>query len=140
MGSGAAHHSRCFLRPAGARDSAFRFAKSRVIFAQGDPATSVFYVRRGRVKVTVTSLQGKEAVIAILADGDFIAEAALAGQPRRTATATAITDCTLIRLEKAAMARGLREDTTITSLFLSYLLARNMRLEEDLIDHLFNCS
>jgi CRP-like cAMP-binding protein len=114
--------------------------RKRHIFRQGDPADAVFFLRCGKVKLAVTSKQGKEAIVAILDAGDFFGEGCLAGQPLRMATATTMTDCTLIRIEKAAMARLLHEQHHISELFVTHLLSRNIRYEEDLVDQLFNSS
>jgi len=114
--------------------------RKRHIFRQGDAADAVFFLSRGKVKLAVTSKQGKEAIVAILDPGDFFGEGCLAGQPLRMATATALTDCTLVRLEKAAMARMLHEQHDISELFVTHLLSRNIRYEEDLVDQLFNSS
>jgi CRP-like cAMP-binding protein len=116
------------------------YGASRVIYRQGDPADSVFFIRRGEVKQSVTSTQGKEAIVAILGEGDFFGEGGLAGQPLRMGTATAMTDCTLVKIEKALMARMLHEQHDISELFVTNLLSRNLRYEEDLIDQLFNSS
>lgn len=113
---------------------------SRSIFRQGDPADSVFYLRRGKVKLAVTSDQGKEAIVAILGGGEFFGEGCLAGQPVRMATATAMTDCSLARIEKPLMARMLHEQHDVSELFVTHLLSRNIRYEEDLVDQLFNSS
>jgi CRP-like cAMP-binding protein len=114
--------------------------RKRPIFRQGDPADAVFFLRCGKVKLAVTSKQGKEAIVAILDAGDFFGEGCLAGQPLRMATATAMTDCTLVRIEKPAMTRLLREQHDISELFVTRLLSRNIRYEEDLVDQLFNSS
>ncbi len=114
--------------------------RKRHIFRQGDPANAVFFLSRGRVKLAVTSKQGKEAIVAILDPGDFFGEGCLAGQPLRMATATAMTDCTLVRIEKLAMARMLHEQHHISESFVTHLLSRNIRYEEDLVDQLFNSS
>src|SRR5208283_1659738 len=114
--------------------------RKRHIFRQGDPADAVFFLRCGKVKLAVTSKQGKEAIVAILDAGDFFGEGCLAGQPLRMATATTMTDCTLIRIEKAAMGRLLHEQHHISELFVIHLLSRNIRYEEDLVDQLFNSS
>ena len=116
------------------------YGANRTIFWQGDPADSVFYLRRGKVKLSVASQQGKEAIVAILGDGEFFGEGCLAGQPLRIATATAITDCTLARIEKALMARTLHEQHDFSELFVTHLLSRNIRYEADLVDQLFNSS
>jgi len=112
----------------------------RNIFRQGQPADCIFYLRRGKVKLTVTSHQGKEAIVAILGAGEFFGEGGLAGQPLRMATAVAMTDCTLDKIEKAAMARILHEQHDVSELFLAHLLSRNIRYEADLVDQLFNSS
>jgi CRP/FNR family transcriptional regulator, cyclic AMP receptor protein len=114
--------------------------RKRHIFRQGDPADAVFFLSHGKVKLAVTSKQGKEAIVAILDPGDFFGEGCLAGQPLRMATATAMTDSTLVRIEKAAMARMLHEKHHISELFVTHLLSRNIRYEEDLVDQLFNSS
>jgi len=114
--------------------------RKRHVFRQGDPADAVFFLSHGKVKLAVTSKQGKEAIVAILDPGDFFGEGCLAGQPLRMATATAMTDCTLVRLEKAAMARMLHDQHHISELFVTHLLSRNIRYEEDLVDQLFNSS
>ena len=117
------------------------YHKGQVLFSQGDPADAVFSIRKGKVKLTVLSKQNKEAVIAILTAGDFVGEACLVGQPTvRLSTASAMTDCSIVRLAKPAMMRLLREDNTFSGLVLSYVLSRNIRIEEDLVDQLFNSS
>jgi len=116
------------------------FQRKHNIFRQGDPANSVLFLRRGKVKLAVTSKQGKEAIVAILDAGDFFGEGCLAGQTLRMATATAMTDCTLVRVEKPAMARLLHEQHDVSELFVTHLLSRNIRYEEDLVDQLFNSS
>lgn len=110
------------------------------IFRQGQPADAVFYLRRGKVKLSVISEEGKEAIVATLDAGDFFGEGCLAGQPLRIATAVAVTDCTLMRIEKATMTRMLHEQHGISELFVTHLLSRNIRFEGDLIDQLFNSS
>ncbi len=117
------------------------YHKGQVLFSQGDAADAVFSIRKGKVKLTVISKQNKEAVIAILTAGDFVGEACLVGQPTvRLSTASAMTDCSIVRLAKPAMMRLLREDNTFSGLVLSYVLSRNIRIEEDLVDQLFNSS
>jgi CRP-like cAMP-binding protein len=113
---------------------------NRNIFSQGEAADSVFYLRRGKVKLALTSQQGKEAIVAILGDGDFFGEGCLAGQRLRMATATAMTDCTLARIEKLLMARMLHEQHSVSERFVTHLLSRNIRFEGDLVDQLFNSS
>ena len=120
--------------------SVLEYGANRVIYRQGDPADSVLFIRRGKVKQSVTSQQGKEAIVAVLGDSDFFGEGGLAGQPLRIGTATAMTDCTLVKIEKALMARMLHEQHDISELFVTNLLSRNLRYEEDLIDQLFNSS
>ena len=110
------------------------------MFSQGDPADSVFYIQKGKVKLTVVSEQGKEAVVAVLGPDEFCGEGCLAGQPRRMATAAAMTECEIMRLEKGAIIRILREEPAFSEMFVAHLLARTIRVEEDLIDQLFNSS
>jgi CRP/FNR family transcriptional regulator, cyclic AMP receptor protein len=117
-----------------------RYGEGEIVFTQGDPANAVFYVREGECKVSVVSEQGKEAVIAIHGKGDFFGEGCLNGQLKRLGTVAAITECEIMRLDKAAMLRVLREEPKFSVLFMSYLLARNARVEEDLVDQLFNSS
>jgi CRP-like cAMP-binding protein len=110
------------------------------MYAQGDPADSVFFIHKGKAKITVLSEQGKEAVVALLGPGDFFGEGCLAGQPRRMATASAMTDCVIARMAKADVVRVIHEQPAFSELFISHLLARNIRVEEDLVDQLFNSS
>ena len=116
------------------------YPKGQVLFTQGDPADSIFQIQKGKLKLTVVSSQGKEAVIALLSGGDFVGEGCLAGQATRMATATAMTDCVTVRLEKPEMVRVLHEEPGFSERFLHYVLSRNIRIEEDLVDHLFNSS
>jgi CRP-like cAMP-binding protein len=116
------------------------YGANRMIFVQGDPADSVFYLKQGKVKLAVTSQQGKEAIVSVLSDNEFFGEGCLAGQPMRISTASAVTDCTLYRIEKALMVRLLHEEHGISELFITHLLTRNTRFEEDLVDQLFNSS
>ena len=116
------------------------YGAGRSIFRQGDPADSVFYLQRGKVKLSVTSQQGKEAIVAILDAKEFFGEGCLAGQPLRISTAVAVTDSTLARIEKPLMARILHERHEISELFVMHLLSRNIRFEGDLVDQLFNSS
>jgi CRP/FNR family transcriptional regulator, cyclic AMP receptor protein len=113
---------------------------NRSIFRQGQPADSLFYLRRGEVKLTVTSPQGKKAIVAILSAGEFFGEGCLAGQPLHMATAVAMTDCILDKVEKPLMVRMLHEQQDISELFVKHLLSRNIRYEADLIDQLFSSS
>jgi CRP/FNR family cyclic AMP-dependent transcriptional regulator len=123
----------------GGRTNAEYRANDR-IFVQGDPADAIFYIREGRVKLTVVSNQGKEAVVAILKDSDFFGEGCLAGQQLRMATAVALAECSVMKLEKAAVVRLLHEEPSFSELFLAHLLSRNVKFEEDLVDQLFNSS
>jgi CRP/FNR family cyclic AMP-dependent transcriptional regulator len=116
------------------------YRKRRTVFAQGDRADAVFYVQKGRVKLSVASAQGKEAAIAIMGPGDFLGEGCLAGQPLRLATATSLTECSLVRVEKKAVVQLLHTQSTFSEFFISYLLGRNLRIQEDLIDQLSNSS
>jgi CRP/FNR family cyclic AMP-dependent transcriptional regulator len=116
------------------------YGANRTIFAQGDPADSIFYIREGKVKISVTSSQGKEAIVALLNDGDFFGEGCLAGQLMRIASAYTLTDCSLAKVEKALMARMLHERHGVSELFVRHLLSRNIRFEGDLVDQLFNSS
>jgi CRP/FNR family transcriptional regulator, cyclic AMP receptor protein len=116
------------------------YPKGQVVFSQGDRADAIFQIQKGKLKLTVVSSQGKEAVIALLTGGDFFGEGCLAGQAKRMATATAMTDCVTVRLEKPEMVRVLHSEPVFSELFLHYLLSRNIRIEEDLVDQLFNSS
>lgn len=116
------------------------FPKRMMIYSQGDAADAVFYVQSGKVKLTVVSQQGKEAVIAILERGAFFGESCLAGQNIRPATVTAVEDSSIVRIDKDAMVRLLHDEPTFAELFLSLLLSHNIRIQEDLIDQLFNSS
>ena len=116
------------------------YGANRDIFQQGRPADSLFYVRRGKVKLTVVSQQGKEAIVAVLNAGEFFGEGCIAGQQLRMATAVAMTDCTLDRIEKSLMTRLLHERHEISEMFVTHLLSRNIRYEADLVDQLFNSS
>ena len=117
-----------------------KYRKDETVFAQGDPANAVFYIREGECKVTVVSKQGKEAVVAIHGKGDFFGEGCLNGHTRRLATVKAITESEIMRLEKAAMVRALHDQPTFSELFISHLVTRNVRVEADLVDQLFNSS
>jgi CRP/FNR family cyclic AMP-dependent transcriptional regulator len=114
--------------------------KKQTIFTQGDAADAVFYIQSGKVKLTVVSNNGKEATIGVLSEKDFFGEGCLAGQPLRMAAATAMTDCELLRIEKKAMMAVLHREHALSDMFVAYLLTRNIRYEEDLVDHLFNSS
>ncbi len=116
------------------------FPAKQTIFAQGDPTDAVFYVQTGKVRLTVVSNDGKEATIGILGEGEFFGEGALAGQPLRMGSAAAMTDCAILRIDKKAMMQALHREHELSDLFVAHLLARNIRYEEDLVDHLFNSS
>ena len=117
-----------------------KYRKDQRVYSQEDPANAVFYIQSGKVKVCIISEQGKEAVVAIHGTGDFFGEGCLAGQPLRLATVSAMTDCTIMRLDKAAVVRVLGEEPKFAEKFMAHLLARNARVEEDLVDQLFNSS
>jgi len=116
------------------------YRNNQIVYSQGDPADSVFYIQKGKVKITVLSELGKEAVIAVLETGNFFGEGCLAGQALRLASVTALTDCVIVRMEKANITRVIHEEPAFAELFISHLLARNIRVEEDLVDQLFNSS
>ncbi len=116
------------------------FPTKQTIFVQGDPADAVFYIQTGKVRLTVVSNTGKEATIGILGDGDFFGEGSLAGQAFRMGAATAMTDCAVLKIDKKAMMKALHREHELSDMFVAYLLARNIRYEEDLVDQLFNSS
>jgi len=120
--------------------TAVEYGSNHTIFKQGEPADSVFYVRSGKVKLAATSERGKEAIVAVVNGGEFFGEGCLAGQPLRMATATAMTDSTMHRIEKPLMMRMLHEQLDVSEFFVEHLLSRNVRFEEDLVDQLFNSS
>jgi CRP/FNR family cyclic AMP-dependent transcriptional regulator len=146
MGSGAAAKKRrgfdpnTFLATIGEGRKIVVFQKKQTVFVQGDAADAVFYVQKGKVKLTVVSNTGKEATIGILGERDFFGEGCLAGQPLRMAAAIAMTDCELLRIEKRAMMEVLHREHALSDMFVAYLLTRNIRYEEDLVDQLFNSS
>lgn len=131
---------KAFLAKVGSGKTILQYRKNQRIFSQGDVADAVHCIQEGRVKLTVVSQQGKEAVVAILERGDFLGESCLAGQPLCLATATVLEVSTIVRIEKTAMIRVLRKDPTFAELFMAYLLSRNIRIQEDLVDQLFNSS
>ena len=114
--------------------------KKQLIFAQGDTADAVFYIQKGKVRLTVVSQIGKEATIAIVSEGTFFGEGSLAGQLQRMGSAVALTDCDILRVEKKVMMDALHREPAFSEMFVAYLLARNIRYEEDLVDQLFNSS
>jgi CRP/FNR family cyclic AMP-dependent transcriptional regulator len=129
-----------FLATVDAGRSITKYRRNKIVFTQGDPADAVFFVDKGKVKVTVVSGQGKEAVVAFHADGDFFGEGCLTGQPRRLASVTAMTESVIMRLDKAAIVRVLHDEPKFSEMFMAYLLTRTVRVEADLVDHLFNSS
>jgi CRP/FNR family transcriptional regulator, cyclic AMP receptor protein len=146
MGSGAASKTkrqfnpRTFLATIGDGRKNLTVAKRQRIFTQGDEADAVFYIQKGKVRLTVVSKTGKEATIGILTEGNFFGEGPLAGQGLRMGSASAIADCELLRIEKKAMMDALHREHAFSDLFVAYLLACNIRYEEDLVDQLFNSS
>jgi len=116
------------------------YRKNRKVFSQGDPGDAVFYIQEGKVKVCVVSEQGKEAVVALHGNGDFFGESCLNGHPLRVSTVVAVTESVIMRIEKAAIVRVLRDEPKFSEMFMAYLLSRNSRVEEDLVDQLFNSS
>jgi CRP-like cAMP-binding protein len=131
-----------FLGPAkvGEGRTTANYERNETVFAQGDPANAIFYLQKGKVKLTVVSNSGKEAVVAILGAGEFFGEGCLARQALRMSTATAMDECSIMRLEKARMIRVLREEPAFSEVFVAHLLSRSIRVEEDLVDQLFNSS
>jgi CRP/FNR family transcriptional regulator, cyclic AMP receptor protein len=129
-----------FLSKVGAGKTILEFRKNQRVFAQGDVADTVFYIQKGKVKLTVVSDQGKEAVVAILEPGQFFGEGCMNGHPRRIATTTAMEACVITAITKEAMTAAIHDEPKFSELFMAYLLTRNSRIEEDLIDQLFNSS
>ncbi len=129
-----------FLAKVGEGRSIGEYHKDQIVFSQGDPADAVFYLQNGKVKVTVVSKQGKEAVVAILGMNEFFGEGCLAGQAQRIATAAAMTDSVVVRLEKAAILRVIHQEPAFSEMFIAHLLGRTIRVESDLVDQLFNSS
>ena len=129
-----------FLAKVGGGRTISEYRKHQLVFSQGDAADSVFFIRKGKVKISVVSGQGKEAVVAILEKDAFFGEGCLAGQERRFATAGAMVECEIMRLEKEAIIRVLHDEPAFSALFVAHLLARTIRVEEDLVDQLFNSS
>ena len=129
-----------FLQAAGTARRVATYRKGTVVFSQGEPSDAVIYIQRGGVKISVVSRTGKEAVVAMLGPGDFFGEGALTGQLRRIGSATATTATTVLVIEREAMLRLLHDEPAFSNRFISYMLARNLRIEADLVDHLFNSS
>ena len=129
-----------FLNSGGLGKKIVQYRNKQVVFSQGDSAAKIFYIQKGRVKLTVVSKSAKEAVVAILGDGDFLGEGCLAGQLLRMATATAISPSSILEIRKPAMMRVLRDEQAFAERFIAHVLARNIRFEADLVDQLFNSS
>ena len=129
-----------FLAKVGVGKTILEFRKNQHVFEQGEVADTIFYIQRGKVKLTVVSEQGKEAVVAILEPGQFFGEGCMNGHPLRIATTTAIEDCVITSITKGAMIAAIHDEPKFSELFMAYLLTRNSRIEEDLIDQLFNSS
>jgi len=129
-----------FLHSAGVARNIVEVNTKETLFFQGDPSKNVMYIQKGDVKISVLSKAGKEAVVAMLTAGDFLGEGGLAGQPLRMATATAVTPVTAVVIENSEMARVLHAETAFSDRFIGYMVARNIRIEEDLVDQLFNSS
>ena len=135
-----AFNPQTFLSKVGSGKTSLTSPKKQALYSQGDAADAVFYIQAGKVKLTVVSQQGKEAVVAILEQGNFFGESCLAGQTVRAATATALEDSSIVRIDKDAMFHVLHKEPTFAELFMSYLLAHSIRIQEDLVDQLFNSS
>ena len=133
--------SEVFLANVGAGRTVHQYRPKQAIYSQGDPADAVFYLREGKVRLSVLSKQGKEATIALLGSGDFLGEECIASdQSLRLATASAVTDCSMLRMEKSRMLRTLHEEHTFSDMFVAYLVERHNRTQADLVDQLFNSS
>lgn len=133
-------NAQSFLDTVGVGRFIGKYRAGEAVFLQGDAADAVFYIQKGKVQITVLSKQGKEGVIALLGAGEFFGEGCLAGQPLHIASATATTEAAIVKIEKHAMIRVLRNEPTLSHMFMSFLLSRNIQVEADLIDHLFNSS
>jgi CRP/FNR family transcriptional regulator, cyclic AMP receptor protein len=131
---------KAFLTRIGNGKTKREYRSNQVVFSQGDPADAVFYIQTGKVKLTVVSTRGKEAIIGVLERGSFFGEGCLAAQPLRMSTASAVQPTSIVRVSKSAMVRLLHEEPEFAELFIAYLLSRNVRIEEDLVDQLFNSS
>jgi CRP/FNR family cyclic AMP-dependent transcriptional regulator len=133
-------NAQAFLDSAGVKKKIAEYRRGQIIFTQGDPCGHVLYIQRGTVKLSVLSKSGREAVVAMLGLGEFFGEGCLAGQPVRMGTATATSDCTILLVDKEQMVRLLHKQHALSDRFIAHMLARNIRIEEDLIDQLFNSS
>ena len=138
--TGPAFDARAFLARVGTGRTQAQYGAEATVFTQGDVADSIFYIRKGKIKLSVVSRQGKVAVVAMLGAGDFFGEGCLAGQTRRMANCTTMSPCSLARLDKVAAIRVLHEEPVFAQVFLHHLLTRSIRIEEDLVDQLFNSS
>jgi CRP/FNR family cyclic AMP-dependent transcriptional regulator len=132
--------AKVFLAEVGKGRDQTNYRKNQMVFSQGDPAHAIFYIQNGKIKLTVVSREGKEAVVAILGAGNFFGEGCLAGQSVRMASATTMSECSIMQLEKAGVVRLLREQPAFSDLLLHHLLSRNIRIEDDLVDQLFHSS
>jgi len=130
--------AKAFLSKVGKGKTHADYGKNHKVFSQGDPAAHIFYLQKGKVKLTVVSKQGKQVVVAVLGAGDFFGEGCMAGQSLRMATASTVSDCSIVRLERLSAIRVLHDEQAFSELFMRYMLARNIRIEEDLVDQLFN--
>lgn len=129
-----------FVNTVASGRSVSKHRKGEKVFSQGDPGDVVFYIQEGRIKICVVSEQGKEAVVALHGNGDFFGESCLNGHPLRVTTAVTVTECVIMRIEKAAIVRVLHDEPKFSEMFMAHLLSRNSRIEEDLVDQLFNSS
>jgi len=127
-----------FLATVAVGRDVYTYSKKQIIFAQGDDADAVFYIKKGKVKVAVLSKQGKEAVVALLGPNEFVGEGCLIGQPKRLATASAMTECETMRVSKMEIQRVIHDEPAFSEMFVAHILQRNARVEEDLVDQLFN--
>ena len=130
--------AKTFLAKVGKGKTHVDYRKNHEVFSQGDPAEHLFYLQKGKVKLTVVSKRGKRVVVAVLGAGDFFGEGCMAGQPLRMSTASAVSDCSIVRMEKQSAIRVLHDKHAFSEFFLRYMLSRNIRIEKDLVDHLFN--
>jgi CRP/FNR family transcriptional regulator, cyclic AMP receptor protein len=131
---------KAFLSKVNGERAISNYRKDQIVYMQGEPADSVFYIQSGKVKKTVVAEQGKEAVVALLGTGDFVGEGCLSGELLRLATVSAMTDCVIVQITKTDITRVIHEEPAFAELFIAHLLARNLRVEEDLVDQLFNSS
>jgi CRP/FNR family transcriptional regulator, cyclic AMP receptor protein len=139
-GRNGAFNARAFLESSGVARKIVDYERADAVFTQGDPCDHVMYIQKGAVKLSVLSKAGREAVVAMLGPGEFFGEGCLAGQPVRMGTATATTQSTILRIDKKQMVRLLHKQHALSDRFIAHMLARNIRIEEDLIDQLFNSS